>query len=187
MDVSLLQSVVRFHIGSTALRILVVGAAVWWGIALAELPGVPFRALRSLDRRRVLLAAGALRPAGAGGPRVPDVGDRQDPVHPVGHRHPLRSISSPSSSARCWRSTCSSRPRCRCDRHGSHRSLPPVRQRPPGRAGRGLGADRLRSVRAGLPVVVLRRGPRGPRGRPVPRVPGGATSTCGRTSTPSSG
>ena len=50
MDVSLLQSVVRFHIGSTALRILVVAAAVWWGIALAELPGVPFdRYIFSID------------------------------------------------------------------------------------------------------------------------------------------
>ena len=49
MDVSLLQSVVRFHIGSTALRILVV-AAVWWGIALAELPGIPFdRYILSID------------------------------------------------------------------------------------------------------------------------------------------
>ena len=50
MDVSLLQSVVRFHIGSTALRILVVAVAVWWGIALAELPGVPFdRYILSID------------------------------------------------------------------------------------------------------------------------------------------
>ena len=50
MDVSLLQSVVRFHIGSTALRILVVAAAVWWGIAAAELPGVPFdRYILSID------------------------------------------------------------------------------------------------------------------------------------------
>ena len=49
MDVSLLQAVVRFHIGSTALRILVVAAAVWWGIALAELP-VPFdRYVLSID------------------------------------------------------------------------------------------------------------------------------------------
>ncbi len=50
MDVSLLQSVVRFHIGSTALRILVVAAAVWWAIAVAELPGVPFdRYVLSID------------------------------------------------------------------------------------------------------------------------------------------
>ena len=50
MDVSLLQSVVRFHIGSTALRIVVVAAAVWWGIAVAELPGVPFdRYILSID------------------------------------------------------------------------------------------------------------------------------------------
>ena len=50
MDVSLLQSVVRFHIGSTALRIVVVAAAVWWGIAAAELPGVPFdRYILSID------------------------------------------------------------------------------------------------------------------------------------------
>ena len=49
MDVSLLQAVVRFHIGSTALRILVVAAAVWWGIAAAELP-VPFdRYVLSID------------------------------------------------------------------------------------------------------------------------------------------
>ena len=42
MDVSLLQSVVRFHIGSTALRILAVSAAVWWAMAAADLPGAPF-------------------------------------------------------------------------------------------------------------------------------------------------
>ncbi len=50
MDVSLLQSVVRFHIGSTVLRILAVSAAVWWAIAAAELPGAPFdRYIFSID------------------------------------------------------------------------------------------------------------------------------------------
>ena len=50
MDVSLLQSVVRFHIGSTALRILAVSAAVWWAVAVAELPGAPFdRYIFSID------------------------------------------------------------------------------------------------------------------------------------------
>ena len=50
MDVSLLQSVVRFHIGSTALRIVVVAAAVWWGIAATALTEVPFdRYIFSID------------------------------------------------------------------------------------------------------------------------------------------
>ncbi|MBM61440.1 MAG: hypothetical protein CL484_00665 [Acidobacteria bacterium] len=42
MDVSLLQAIVRFHIGSTALRILVVGLAVWWAIEVIEIPGGSF-------------------------------------------------------------------------------------------------------------------------------------------------
>jgi hypothetical protein len=42
MEVSLLQSIVKFHIGSTALRILVVTAVVWWAVVAAELPGPSF-------------------------------------------------------------------------------------------------------------------------------------------------
>lgn len=50
MDVSLLQSVVRFHIGSTGLRIVVVGAAVWWAVTAADLPGPAFeRYVFSID------------------------------------------------------------------------------------------------------------------------------------------
>ena len=50
MDVTLLQSIVRFHIGSTALRILVVSGVVWWAIAAAELPGPSFdRYIFSID------------------------------------------------------------------------------------------------------------------------------------------
>ena len=50
MDVLLLQSVVKFHIGSTALRILVVCGVVWWAIAVADLPGPSFdRYIFSID------------------------------------------------------------------------------------------------------------------------------------------
>ena len=50
MDVTLLQAIVRFHIGSTALRILVVGGVVWWAIAAADLPGPGFdRLIFSID------------------------------------------------------------------------------------------------------------------------------------------
>ena len=50
MPVGHLQSVVRFHIGSTAARILVVAAAVWWAIAVADLPEPGFyRYMTSLD------------------------------------------------------------------------------------------------------------------------------------------
>ena len=50
MDVSLLQRIVKFHIGSTAVRIVVVVGIVWWAIALAELPGPGFqRYIFSLD------------------------------------------------------------------------------------------------------------------------------------------
>ena len=50
MDVSLLQAVVRFHIGSTGLRIAVVAAAVWWATAAAGPPGVAFdRYVLSID------------------------------------------------------------------------------------------------------------------------------------------
>ena len=50
MDISLLQSIVKFHIGSTAVRIVVVAGVVWWAIALAELPGPGFdRYILSLD------------------------------------------------------------------------------------------------------------------------------------------
>ena len=49
MDVSLLQAVVRFHIGSTGLRIVVVAAAVWWATAAAELPVAFDRYVLSID------------------------------------------------------------------------------------------------------------------------------------------
>lgn len=51
MDVSLLQSVVKFHIASTFLRIVIVGAAVWFAIASWQLPsGVRFeRYILSID------------------------------------------------------------------------------------------------------------------------------------------
>ena len=50
MEVSLLQSIVKFHIGSTALRILVVAGAVWWAVAVAELAGPSFdRYIFSID------------------------------------------------------------------------------------------------------------------------------------------
>ena len=50
MEVSLLQSIVKFHIGATALRILVVGGVVWWAITAADLPGPGFaRYILSLD------------------------------------------------------------------------------------------------------------------------------------------
>ena len=50
MDVSLLQSIVTFHIGSTALRILVVSGVVWWALVAADLPGPGFeRYIFSID------------------------------------------------------------------------------------------------------------------------------------------
>ena len=50
MEVSLLQSIVKFHIGSTALRILVVSGVVWWALVAAELPGPGFeRYIFSID------------------------------------------------------------------------------------------------------------------------------------------
>ncbi len=50
MDVSLLQRIVKFHIGSTAVRVVVVVGIVWWAIAIAELPGPGFqRYILSLD------------------------------------------------------------------------------------------------------------------------------------------
>jgi hypothetical protein len=50
MEVSLLQSIVKFHIGSTALRILVVAGVVWWALVAAELPGPGFeRYIFSID------------------------------------------------------------------------------------------------------------------------------------------
>ncbi len=50
MPVDHLQSVVKFHIGSTAARILVVGAAVWWALTVADLPEPGFyRYMMSID------------------------------------------------------------------------------------------------------------------------------------------
>ncbi len=51
MDVSLLQSIVKFHLGSTVFRIAIVGAAVWLAIASWQLPsGVRFeRYILSID------------------------------------------------------------------------------------------------------------------------------------------
>ncbi|MDP6580102.1 MAG: hypothetical protein QF681_05555 [Vicinamibacterales bacterium] len=50
MPVAHLKLVVKFHIGSTAARILVVSAAVWWAIVVAELPEPGFdRYIFSID------------------------------------------------------------------------------------------------------------------------------------------
>ena len=68
LDVAHLQSIVRLHIGSMVVRVVVVAAAViiaivtWRAAAGPELP-----ALHLLDRRHLLLAARAVRP---GGPAV---------------------------------------------------------------------------------------------------------------------
>ena len=50
MPVAHLQAIVKFHIGSTALRILVVSGVVWWALAAAQLPGPGFeRYIFSID------------------------------------------------------------------------------------------------------------------------------------------
>ncbi len=62
LDVAHLQSIVRLHIGSMVVRVVVVAAAVMIAIVTWQ-PGVPeFRALHFFDRRHLLLAARALRP-----------------------------------------------------------------------------------------------------------------------------
>ena len=90
LDVAHLQSIVRLHIGSTVVRVVVVAAAVMIAIVTWE-PGVPeLRALYFLDRRHFLLAAHPVRPCRACGAVVSDVGDREDSVDAVGDRNPLR-------------------------------------------------------------------------------------------------
>ena len=50
MPVSHLQAIVKFHIGSTAARVLVVSISVWWALAAADLPGPGFeRYIFSID------------------------------------------------------------------------------------------------------------------------------------------
>ena len=93
MDVSLLQSIVRFHIGSTVLRIAVVGGVLWAALATWESPsGAGYASyVWSLDGvflwQRVLFGL-----LGAGRAGLPHLGDGEDPLDPVGHRHPLRGL-----------------------------------------------------------------------------------------------
>ena len=93
MDVSLLQRIVKFHIGSTVVRIAVVGVVIAAALAnLAGAVGSRLRPLRAVHRRGLPLAAGAVRAARARRVVVPDVGDGEDPLHAVGHRHSLRRL-----------------------------------------------------------------------------------------------
>ena len=93
MDVSLLQRVVKFHIGSAVLRIVVVGAVLAAALASWQSPsGAGFdRYLVSIEAvflwQRVLFGL-----AGPDRPRLADVGDGQDPVDAVCDRHPLRRL-----------------------------------------------------------------------------------------------
>ena len=90
LDVAHLQSIVRLHIGSTVVRVVVVAAAVMIAIVTWE-PGVPNfeRYIFSIDGiffwQRV-----AVRPRRAGGAVVSHLGNREDSVDAVGDRHPLR-------------------------------------------------------------------------------------------------
>ena len=93
LDIAQLQRMVKYHIGSTAVRVLVVTAAVWIAVAgLGARSGSQLPALRTHLRRCVLLAACAVRAGRPGGSRLPDVGDREDPLDAVGNRHPLRGL-----------------------------------------------------------------------------------------------
>ena len=91
MQVSHLQSIVKVHIASMVVRVVVVVAAVCSGDrdvaarARAELPP-----LHPVGRRHLLLAARAVRPGRAGGAVVSHVGNREDPLDAVGDRHSLR-------------------------------------------------------------------------------------------------
>ena len=90
LNVAHLQSIVRLHIGSTVVRVVVVAAAVMIAIVTWE-PGVPNfeRYIFSIDGiffwQRVLFGLG-----GPGGAVVPHVGNREDSVDAVRDGHSLR-------------------------------------------------------------------------------------------------
>ena len=91
LQVSHLQSIVKVHIASMVVRVVVVAAAVFLAIVTWQPGSGPsFRGyILSVSGiffwQRVLF--GLLGPGAA---LVPDLGDGQDPIDAVGHRHPLR-------------------------------------------------------------------------------------------------
>ena len=91
MQVSHLQSIVKVHIASMVVRVVVVGAAVFVAIATWQ-PGLgpSFRHYITVGRRHLLLAARAVRPRRAGAAVVSHLGDGEDPLDAVGDRHSLR-------------------------------------------------------------------------------------------------
>ena len=115
MQVSHLQSIVKLHIASMVVRIVVVGAAVFVGIATWQ-PGLgpELPPLHHVDRRHLLLAARAVRAWRARRSCRISRGRRRRSARRSRRPAFSTSISSPSSSARCWRSICCSRRACPC-------------------------------------------------------------------------
>ena len=91
MQVSHLQSIVKVHIASMVVRVAVVGAAVLFAIATWQ-PGFgpELPPLHPVGRRRVLLAARAVRSGGTGAAVVSHLGNGKNPVDAVGDRDSLR-------------------------------------------------------------------------------------------------
>ena len=93
LQVSHLQSIVKLHIASMVVRVVVVAAAVFMAIVSWQ-PG-----LGPSFRRYILSVAGIFFWQrvlfGLVGPAravVPDVGNGEDPIDAVGHRHSLRRL-----------------------------------------------------------------------------------------------
>ena len=93
MQVSHLQSIVKVHIASMVVRVVVVVAAVVVAIETWE-PGLgpSFKHYIMSVCRHILLAARPVWPWWPGAAVLPDLGNREDPVHTVGDRHSLRGL-----------------------------------------------------------------------------------------------
>jgi len=92
LEASHLQSIVKLHIASMLLRIAVVAAAVFAGLALVEAGPAPavgsFRHyIVSLDG---ILAVSHVRYESTAGPTSPNSTRCQNPLHAIGDRHSVR-------------------------------------------------------------------------------------------------
>ena len=92
MQVAHLQSIVKVHIASMVVRVVVVVAAVFVGDRDrgSRVSVRTFERYIFVGRRHLLLAARAVRARGPALLVVSHVGDRENPLDAVGHRHSLR-------------------------------------------------------------------------------------------------
>ena len=90
LQVSHLQSIVKMHMASMVVRVVVVGAVVFVAIRAGSPGWAEFREIHDVDRRDLLLAACALWSVRPGPAVVSHLGNREDTVDAIGHGHSVR-------------------------------------------------------------------------------------------------